>query len=98
MPRRFDLVCDDGGAGRSSAATVDRLDLGVEFERPATGFAERRCAGTLEAAERRIDQISRCRAVDLDGPRLNVVGEVVDVAGGAGRDRRRQTAFPILWP
>jgi hypothetical protein len=73
-----------------SAAAIDGLDLGVEFKAGAPGLAERRRAGALEAAKRGVDEIAGRRAVDLDGPRFDVMREVVDVARIARRDRGGQ--------
>src|SRR6202158_1896275 len=80
----------------ASAALIDGLDLCIEFQARPPGFAERGSAGTLETAERRVDQIAGGRPVDLDCARLNVPGEVVHIARIAGDDRRRQTVFGVV--
>jgi hypothetical protein len=76
-----------------SAAAIDRLDLGVEFKAGATRLAKCRRAGALEPAKRRVDQVAGRGAVDLDGARFDVIGEVMNVARIPRRDRRGQ---PVL--
>ena len=55
---------DPGGAGGSSAAAIDGLDLRIELQAGASRFAEGRRAGPLQPAERRVDQVAGGSAVD----------------------------------
>src|ERR1700733_7969722 len=79
-----------------SAAAIDRLDLGVEFEAGAAGLAKCRGRGGLEAAERGVDQVSGGGAIDLDGTGFDIIGEVVDIAWITRRDRGRQAVFGVV--
>src|ERR1700731_4144611 len=60
-----------------SCTAVDRFDLGVELESHATGLAECRGRGALDAAKRRVDQIACRSPVDLDRAGLDVAGKRV---------------------
>src|SRR5579862_8119032 len=77
-------------------AAVDRFDLGVKFEPRPPRLAERRGRGSLDAAERRIDQIARRGSVDLDRAGLDIASEGVDELGVARRDRGREAVLAVI--
>src|SRR5262249_29403050 len=75
---------------------VDGLDLGIELEPRATGLAEGRGAGALQAAEWRVHQVAGRGAVDLDRARLDLLRKAVHRARVARRDRRGQAVLRVV--